>query len=135
MSSMYSFLLYLLPLRRPGSAASVALSDLPLLPTMNAPSAAPPMMSSSIGWKSAARWPPAIAKPPNTAPMTIKYPRRTSMGGVRVGARPHCAPARDARHQRGGHVENVGIGSPNFNETAEKRVRRIGVTRSAGVER
>ncbi len=49
MSSMYSALVYFEPLKEAGSALNVALSVLPELPTMNAPSAAPPIISSSSG--------------------------------------------------------------------------------------
>ena len=69
-SSMYSALSYLPPLKHEGSAVSVALIALVELPTTNAPAAAPPIISSSTGWSSAARWPPASAKPPNTEPST-----------------------------------------------------------------
>ena len=47
-------------------APSVALIALPLLPTKNAPAAAPPIISSSSGWNREARWPPLSAKPPKT---------------------------------------------------------------------
>jgi hypothetical protein len=52
---MYVSLVYDEPLSVLGSAFSVALIAFELLPTMKAPTAAPPIMSSSIGWNSALR--------------------------------------------------------------------------------
>src|SRR5450432_906869 len=83
---MYSVLSYLDPLRHAGSAASVDLTHLAEVPTMNAPSAPPPIISSSTGCSNAPRCPPASAKPPNTAASTITYPRITSIAApVHVG--------------------------------------------------
>src|SRR5450432_172501 len=98
MSSMYNSLLYLDPLRHDGSAASVAFTLLPELPTMNAPNAAPPIISSSSGCSIAATCPPASANPPNTEATTITYPRSTSIAasvhrGVEGGSHlrePRC---------------------------------------------
>src|SRR5450432_3412483 len=70
-NSMYSALVYFEPLRQLGSTASVDLITLPELPTKNAPMAAPPIMMSSTGWNSEWMWPPAMAKPPNTATQMI----------------------------------------------------------------
>jgi hypothetical protein len=78
--SMYSSLVWREPLNKVGIACIVALIDLPLLPTKKAPTAAPPIISSSSGWNRDARWPPLRAKPPNTAPQTMMYPMMTSKG-------------------------------------------------------
>ena len=47
-------------------------STLPVLPTKNAPTAAPAIINSSKGWNSEPRCPPAMAKPPNTEATTMK---------------------------------------------------------------
>jgi hypothetical protein len=64
--------LYFAPAKTLGSAPIVALIDSMVLPTRNAPTAAPPIISSSTGWNSAPMCPPASAKPPNTEPATTK---------------------------------------------------------------
>ena len=53
-----------------GKALKVALMAFESLPTKKAPTAAPLIISTSSGCQSAARWPPAMAKPPNTEAIT-----------------------------------------------------------------
>ncbi len=47
--------------------------------TIRAPNAAPAIVTISAGWMSAAKWPPAIAKPPSTAAITMILPTMTIM--------------------------------------------------------
>ena len=78
--SMYSSLVWRELLNKLGKACSVALIDLPLLPTKKEPAAAPPIISNSSGWNRDAKWPPLRAKPPNTEPQTMMYPMMTNKG-------------------------------------------------------
>ena len=61
---MYKALVYFEPLKMDGSALKVAFITLGPLPTSIAPRAPPPIMITSTGCQSEARWPPAMAKPP-----------------------------------------------------------------------
>src|SRR5690348_9463326 len=79
MRSIYMAFVYLGPRSTIGSAFTVAFWAFCVLPRTNAPTAAPPIISSSSGWYSAARWPPASANPPKTDPRTIMNPIMTSI--------------------------------------------------------
>src|SRR5690606_11783979 len=77
-NSMYSAFEYLEPFSTEGSDFSVALIALPLLPTKNAPVAAPPIINNSTGWNRECKCPPASANPPNTEARTTTYPIMTN---------------------------------------------------------